>query len=126
MSSPATTTRPSLGGRRPPMICKRVVLPQPDGPTTHTNSPSPTPNETASRTRSDDPSGVGNAFPTPCTSRRTLTAALERDEEVLGLQRRILVEQSPFLRHVDPELHRIDERRAAERREIDLCGDGGV
>ncbi len=38
MSSPATTTRPSVGDRMPPAIEQRVVLPDPDGPTRATIS----------------------------------------------------------------------------------------
>ena len=37
---PSTRFRP-VGGRSPAIILSRVVLPQPDGPTTTTNSPSP-------------------------------------------------------------------------------------
>ena len=43
---PSTTTPPLVGRMRPAMHFSRVVLPQPDGPTTHTNSPSPTVNVT--------------------------------------------------------------------------------
>ena len=39
---PSTRISPSLGGSRPAIILSNVVLPQPDGPTTTTNSPSPT------------------------------------------------------------------------------------
>ncbi len=44
---PRRKTSPVLGGSRPAMHFSSVVLPQPDGPTTQTNSPSSTENETS-------------------------------------------------------------------------------
>src|SRR5918999_203829 len=44
---PRRTTSPRLGGRRPPTHFRSVVLPQPEGPTTQTNSRSSTPKETS-------------------------------------------------------------------------------
>ena len=41
-ASPATRTRPALGNWSPVTSFMRVDLPQPDGPTTATNSPSAT------------------------------------------------------------------------------------
>ncbi len=41
-SRPATTTLPSVAGHRPETRRISVLLPQPDGPTTATNSPSRT------------------------------------------------------------------------------------
>src|SRR2546422_2084315 len=54
--SPATTgvpsrsTAPRVAGSRPPMILSRVVLPQPFGPRTHTNSPASTRNRSEEHT----------------------------------------------------------------------------
>ena len=44
---PRRTTSPPLGRSRPATHLRSVVLPQPDGPTTQTNSPSSTENETS-------------------------------------------------------------------------------
>ena len=44
---PRRRTSPALGGSRPAMHLRSVVLPQPDGPTTQTNSLSSTENETS-------------------------------------------------------------------------------
>src|SRR5262245_41363971 len=44
---PRRTTSPLLGSSSPAMHLSRVVFPQPDGPTTQTNSPSATANETS-------------------------------------------------------------------------------
>src|SRR5262245_56896109 len=38
-SLPLTITRPEVGANSPAIDIKRVVLPQPDGPTKETNSP---------------------------------------------------------------------------------------
>ena len=43
--SPCRTTSPRVGRRRPAMHLSSVVLPQPDGPTTHTSSRSAIENE---------------------------------------------------------------------------------
>ena len=56
MSCPATTTRPSVGESRAPMMFSSVVLPLPEGPSTTTNSSAATSNETsASATTSLSP-----------------------------------------------------------------------
>src|SRR5207247_3053282 len=44
---PRRTTSPRVGRSRPATHFSSVVLPQPDGPTTQTNSPSSTTNETS-------------------------------------------------------------------------------
>jgi hypothetical protein len=40
--APNTCTLPALGGNRPAATLSNVLLPQPVGPTTETNSPAPT------------------------------------------------------------------------------------
>ena len=45
-AAPRSSTWPAEGRRRPAMHLSSVVLPQPDGPTTQTNSPSSIENET--------------------------------------------------------------------------------
>jgi hypothetical protein len=56
MSRPATTTRPSVGESRAPIMFRSVVFPLPDGPSTTTNSSAATLNETsASATTSLSP-----------------------------------------------------------------------
>jgi hypothetical protein len=47
---PAMRTSPVVGTSRPPTIRITVVLPQPDGPTKTTNSPSPMASESGSTT----------------------------------------------------------------------------
>src|SRR4051812_20887993 len=49
-SRPSTTTCPSSFGSRPAMIRSNVVLPQPDGPSSETNSLSLTSKDTSRRT----------------------------------------------------------------------------
>jgi hypothetical protein len=39
MSRPASSMRPLLTASKPATICKVVVLPQPEGPSSETNSP---------------------------------------------------------------------------------------
>src|SRR2546425_11995638 len=123
---PATRMSPAVARRSPPTICRRVVFPQPDGPTRQRSSPSSTAKLMSSRTRSGAPRGVGNVAPTARTSRTAVTGTLELHEEVFRLQRGALVEQSPFLRHVHPELHRVDERRAPQLGEVHLPREGGI
>ena len=45
--SPRSSTSPRVGSSRPDMHLSSVVLPQPDGPTTHTNSRSSSEKETS-------------------------------------------------------------------------------
>ena len=47
MSRPASTMRPLCGVSRPAMARMVVVLPQPDGPSSASNSPSATPRSSA-------------------------------------------------------------------------------
>ena len=44
---PSSVTSPAVGSSRPAMHFSSVVLPQPDGPTMHTNSPAATSNDTS-------------------------------------------------------------------------------
>jgi hypothetical protein len=44
---PLSSTSPRVGSKRPDMHLSSVVLPQPDGPTTQTNSRSPSSKETS-------------------------------------------------------------------------------
>ena len=48
ISLPSTTIAPDEGPTRPAIICRSVLLPQPEGPIRHTNSPSGTIGETSS------------------------------------------------------------------------------
>jgi len=45
--SPNTRTRPALGSSSPAAMFSSVLLPQPVGPTTETNSPAATASETS-------------------------------------------------------------------------------
>ena len=49
MSKPVTRTLPELGRSRLPIRCNKVVLPDPEGPTMPTSSPSVTVKETSRR-----------------------------------------------------------------------------
>ncbi len=40
MSAPSSRMRPAVGSTKPATICSVVVLPQPEGPSRQTNSPS--------------------------------------------------------------------------------------
>src|SRR6188472_4322091 len=60
---PSTSTAPESGARKPAMMFISVVLPQPEGPTIATNSPSPTLKSRSSMTASR-PWSVGNPLPT--------------------------------------------------------------
>jgi len=44
---PSSRISPPVSGMNPAIMLRMVVLPQPDGPTTDTNSPSFTSNETS-------------------------------------------------------------------------------
>src|SRR5437588_749424 len=61
MSVPRSSASPLEDGRMPARIFSRVDLPQPEGPTTATNSPSPTPNVVRSRAATA-PSRVAYVF----------------------------------------------------------------
>ena len=51
MSRPSTETMPLVGRSRPPSMCSSVDLPEPEVPTTATNSPCSTLRSTPSRAR---------------------------------------------------------------------------
>src|SRR5215471_7260508 len=50
-SRPSSRIAPPLGSTKPAIICRVVVLPQPDGPSSETNSPFSTPSERLSTAR---------------------------------------------------------------------------
>ena len=50
---PRSSASPPEGGNNPARILSKVVLPQPDGPTTETNSPSPTAKSIESRAKTE-------------------------------------------------------------------------
>src|SRR5688572_19488811 len=62
----STRTSPRSGRTNPARMCRRVVFPHPEGPTSATNAPSGTVKSTASSTGSG-PFGVGNVFQTSVT-----------------------------------------------------------
>src|SRR3981189_1335832 len=83
-STASMRTMPAVGSSRPAMICSTVDLPQPDGPTSETNSPSLTSKLTSRRA---DPASLA---PEPPSARRRLPAvvlgdALQRDGGHVGL-----------------------------------------
>src|SRR4051812_28696650 len=65
-SAPSTCTPPASGARKPAMMFISVVLPQPDGPTIATNSPSAT-SKLRSSITSRRPLSAGNPLRTPCS-----------------------------------------------------------
>src|ERR1700761_8555470 len=50
-SRPPNEIVPEVGRMKPPRMPSSVVLPEPDGPSSETNSPAPTLRETSSRAR---------------------------------------------------------------------------
>src|SRR5262245_2593925 len=67
--TPLSRMRPSLGRSRPATRLRIVLLPQPDGPTTATNSPARTSRLTRSMAVSGEtPSGATNRLVTPTRS----------------------------------------------------------
>src|SRR4051812_20305202 len=76
-TSPSTRTPPSYSSIRPPMMLKRVVLPQPDGPMMETNSPACTSKEKFSMA-STGPSAVSNCLETFSTARAGMVVASMR------------------------------------------------
>src|SRR5262249_27328772 len=68
-ATPLSRMRPSLGRSRPATRLRIVLLPQPDGPTTATNSPARTSRLTRSMaTSGDTPSGATKRLVTPTRS----------------------------------------------------------
>src|SRR3569832_2308532 len=64
-NAPSTCTPPASGARKPAMMFMSVVLPQPDGPTIATNSPSET-SKFRSLMTSRRPLSDGNPLRMPC------------------------------------------------------------
>ena len=62
---PATRISPAEGASRPAIMSSSVLLPQPDGPRTDRNSPSPTSSETPSSAWTGSPAAVEYVFDTP-------------------------------------------------------------
>src|SRR5262249_11137954 len=66
-SRPSRRIAPPLGSTKPAIICKVVVLPQPDGPSRETNSPFSTPSE-----RPSTAVCVPNVLVSPSSSRKAI------------------------------------------------------
>src|SRR6516162_4419735 len=67
-SWPSTRTRPAVGESRPATMLSSVDLPQPLGPTTATNAPAGTVNDTSRNAQYGPASGVANSRVTPSSS----------------------------------------------------------
>src|SRR6185369_16065394 len=72
-TSPSIRTSPRVGATKPAMMFRMVDLPQPDGPSRHTNSPSRTERLMSSRTLMLPPSR-SNAMPMPSARSLSLDA----------------------------------------------------
>src|SRR5262245_16095687 len=72
-TSPSMRTSPRVGAMKPAMMFRMVDLPQPDGPSRHTNSPSRTDRLMSSRTLMLPPSR-SNTMPRPSTRSLSLGA----------------------------------------------------
>src|SRR5262245_9685384 len=72
-TSPSMRTSPRVGAMKPAMMFRMVDLPQPDGPSRHTNSPSRTERLMSSRTVMLPPSR-SNAMPMPSARSLSLDA----------------------------------------------------
>src|SRR4029077_14723520 len=103
--SPSTLTSPRSGRSKPAMMFSRVVLPQPEGPTTATNSPSETAKSIASST-GNGPSRVGKVFETSLT--RILSGITPAHHPELFEASHEAVEQKPDdADHHHPRHHQI-------------------
>src|SRR5690242_14710579 len=91
-TTPFTFTAPESGARNPAMMFNSVVLPQPDGPTMATNSPSPMVKSTPATTGSG-PFSVGKLFLTLLTTILTGIAPPDRLDPFQAAHR--AVEQQP-------------------------------
>src|SRR5713101_1823755 len=112
-SMPATCVLPSAGARSPAMTLSMVDLPQPDGPTMETNSPSLTARLTRSRARV-----APNAMLRPETETFCGTARPLLVPEMLELGRHHLVVGDVCLHRADLFLELVAEAHG-------LLGDGG-
>src|SRR5437773_1953187 len=112
-SMPATCVLPSAGARRPAMTLSMVDLPQPDGPTMETNSPSLTARLTRSRARVAPKAMLRPETETFCGTARPLLVP-----EMLELGRYHLVVG-------DVGLHRADLFLELVAQAHGLLGDGG-
>src|SRR5712664_1174350 len=93
---PSSSTLPEDADRRPPRIRSSVVLPQPEGPTIVTNSPSATSSVTSASARIREPARVRYVF-----SRRDTAIS---GAVILGMvRRRNYVRKGPLYprRHID-------------------------
>src|SRR6266849_796998 len=84
--TPLSRMRPSLGRSRPATRLRMVLLPQPDGPTTATNSPARTSRLTRSIAVSGDtPSGATKRFVTPTRSSTDAVFSIGRIQRGIDL-----------------------------------------
>src|ERR671919_52792 len=83
VSRPCSVMAPALGVSRPPTMRITVVLPQPEGPTKTTNSPSAIPSESGRTTSIVPPRGSRNDFVTPWNSmKRSVGMVFQRSAEI--------------------------------------------
>src|SRR5260221_6091973 len=98
---PLSMIPPSFGRSRPATRLRMVLLPQPDGPTTATNSPACTSRLTRSIAVSDDtPSGATKRFVTPTRSSTDAVFSIGR------IQRSVDPDQLLLQHHRRPRLLR--------------------
>src|SRR5579863_4794551 len=93
MASPSTITTPSLGASSPARILSTVVLPQPEWPITHANSPRGTDSQRFSKTATSSPPGCGYRLAIASIEMNLSVMASFRKRHHAGEAREDLIEQ---------------------------------
>src|SRR5262245_7537751 len=118
--TPLSRMRPSLGRSRPATRLRMVLLPQPDGPTTATNSPARTSRLTRSIAVSDDtPSGATKRLVTPTRSSTDAVFSIGRIQQGVDLDQLLLQRSGrPRLGGAGGTLYAGRLKRAGDVREV--------
>src|SRR5262245_59711788 len=79
---PLSRTSPAVGVSRPPTIRMTVVLPQPEGPTKTTNSPSPIERSSGSMTLTSRPFSCSKTLVSPRNSMKSVRSAMAASAQI--------------------------------------------
>src|SRR5580704_2848668 len=93
MASPSTITAPSLGVSSPARMLSTVVLPQPEWPITHANSPRWIESQRFSKTATSPPEGAGYRLAIASIEMNLSVITSFRERHHAGEARENLVEQ---------------------------------
>src|ERR1700733_9338542 len=93
MASPSTITAPSLGVSSPARMLSTVVLPQPEWPITHANSPRWIDSQRFSKTATSPPEGAGYRLAIASIEMNLSVIASFRERHHAGEARKDLIEQ---------------------------------